>query len=119
MSNVTVLARRSDRATSKSAGRLAETDQKVIEAWVLTQFHNAAANGLTDLELTGLYEAAMRRRGQRPNDRDRETPRKRRSGLTRKRLILADNTGRTRMGRAREQTVWVHRDYMKPKGSTA
>lgn len=115
---VTPLARRTDRETSKVAGRLAAANADLIESWVLTQFHKVGAAGLTDLDLKKRYVKALSAtRGRKPAEGDWETPRKRRSGLTRQGLIIATN--RTRKGVRSQQTVWAHRDYLTPSGSAA
>jgi len=108
---VTTLARHTDRETSKQAGRLAETSAKLVEDWVLAQFHEVGAAGMTDFELSMRYVRALSddKWSKRPPIADWSTPRKRRSDLTRKAIVLATN--RTRKGVRSQSTVWVLKDY--------
>ncbi len=114
---VTTLARHTDRATAKEAGRLAEATAQLIEDWVLIQFHEVGAEGLTDHDLVKRYAKAQQTNPTMTPSGEWETARKRRSSLTRKRLVLATN--RTRKGVRSQSTVWVHRDYLTPKGTAA
>lgn len=110
---VTLLARTTDRDTAKAAGRLAEETAALIEDWVLTQFHQVGADGLTDLDLKKRYFKALQNHPKETPSGELETARKRRSSLTRKTLVLATN--RTRKGVRSQSTVWVHRDYLTPR----
>lgn len=105
------LARVTDLPASHEAAVVASINQALIKSVVEGLLLDAGPNGLTDRELTLRYFADPKN-----PECELSTPRKRRSDLTRERLVLVTAMRRKGAGERVASHVWVHRQfYMKRK----